>query len=528
VTSCQKHCSRPNDLETVSLDGGAKLLSYTTVIMGSTFQSHRDILDRSFHNQRVSTRTKPARNISPGNVAGLYARMRGTTRINERALFAVPRIPSELELQARWFAGDFGRVFVSTNGDQIDIVQFGIWNREAGPDFRDAAIRINGSEPIHGCVEIDLIDRSWESHGHATNPAFETTVLHVFVQRNDRAFFTRTLSNRNVPQVCIDPITLPEAFTANIPLARPGRCQAPLKDLPEERVRDVLDAAAQFRLRQKANRIRNKMDLHGRDETLFQELATALGYKENKLPFMLLTQRLALRLLRQNREDSEALLFGVAGFLERANLDVYKKSAREYVRHLWDSWWPYRDDLQRLILSPKAWHIGSTRPLNHPHRRLAALAMLAREWPRLQRASGKSSVSAAHDFFQPLEHPFWNFHDTLTSGESAKKMALVGESRVADILANVLFPFWAAHEFTTHSSPSVQLWKEYAKLPAQLSNRRLETAATRLFGNDPRRQEFVGCLAHQQGLLQIYEDFCMQDNSDCAECPFPEQMAKWP
>jgi hypothetical protein len=68
----------------------------------------------------------------------------------------------------------------------------------------------------------------------------------------------------------------------------------------------VLDAAAQFRLRQKANRIRNKIDVHGRDETLFQEIATALGYKENKLPFTLLTQRLPLWLLREDVEDCEA------------------------------------------------------------------------------------------------------------------------------------------------------------------------------------------------------------------------------
>jgi hypothetical protein len=91
----------------------------------------------------------------------------------------------------------------------------------------------------------------------------------------------------------------------------------------------------------------------------------------------------------------------------------------------------------------------------------------------------------------------------------------------------VLFPFWAAHELKTHISPSTQLWTEYAKLPAQLSNRRLETGATRLFGSDPRRQGFLRTVAHQQGLLQIYEDFCMQDNSDCAQCPFPEQMANW-
>jgi hypothetical protein len=64
-------------------------------------------------------------------------------------------------------------------------------------------------------------------------------------------------------------------------------------------------------------------------------------------------------------------------------------------------------------------------------------------------------------------------------------------------------------------------------LPARLSNRRLETGATRLFGDDPRRPQFTKTIAHQQGLLQIYEDFCLQDNSDCAQCPFPEQMQKW-
>jgi Protein of unknown function (DUF2851) len=490
-------------------------------------ESRRDIRVRSFHNQRVSTLTKPTVNASGGGAAGRYAQMRDTTRVHERALLVVPRIPSELELQARWFSGDFGRKFVSTNGDQIDIVQFGVWNREAGPDFRDAAIRINGGEPIHGCIEIDLLDRSWESHGHATNAAFETTLLHVFVERSNRAFFTRTLSHRNVPQICIDPTILPEAFNQSIPLARPGRCQAPLKNLPEQRVHEVLDAAAQFRLRLKANRIRNKINLHGRDETLFHEIATALGYKENKLPFTLLTQRLPLRLVRENTEDCEALLFGTAGFLETHELDIYKKSAREYVRKLWDRWWPHRDDLQRLILSPKAWHVSGTRPLNHPQRRLAALAVLAREWPRLQRAAGKSSVAAANSFFRGLEHPFWNFHYTLTSKASPTEMALVGESRVADILANVLFPFWAAHELKAHASPSTQLWTEYAKLPARLSNRRLETAATRLFGSDPRRPEFLRTVAHQQGLLQIYEDFCMQDDSDCLHCPFPEQIAKW-
>jgi Protein of unknown function (DUF2851) len=475
----------------------------------------RDIFICSSHTLRVT------------NLVDRYAQLRETDRIRERALFVSPRIPSELELQARWFAGDFGKHFLSSVGDEIEVVQFGTWNHEAGPDFRDAAIRINGGAPIRGCIEIDLLDRSWETHGHATNPAFDETVLHVFVEKSDREFFTRTKSNRNVPQVHLDPAILPNAFSVNIPLAHPGRCQAPLKDLPEERVRSVLEAAAQFRLRQKAARIRHKIDSRGRDEVLFQELAAALGYKENKLPFTLITQRLPLKSLRETTSDIESMLFGVAGFLQTADLDVYKKSTREYVRQLWDRWWPHRDELQRLILPGKIWRLSSTRPLNHPQRRLAALAILARSWPRLQRALAKSSVTAAKHFFETLDHPFWNFHYTLTSKGASKKMALIGEARVADILANVLFPFWLAHDLDPSASLGQNVWAEYAKLPAQLSNRRLETGATRLFGNDARRKQFLKTVANQQGLLQIYEDFCMQDNSDCAQCPFPEQMKKW-
>ena len=465
-----------------------------------------------------------------------YAEMLRATRVRERALFLPLRTPNELELQARWFAGEFGRSFDSTRGNKIDIVQFGTWNREAGPDFSEAAISVNGGQPIRGAIEIDVLDRNWEQHGHATNPAFDETILHVFVDKTEREFFTRTKSNRNVPQVRIDPAALPEAFSANIPLAHAGRCQAPLKNLPEERIRSVLDAAAEFRLQKKMARLRAKIDNHGADEALFQEIAAALGYKENKLPFTLIAQRISLKTLRKGLDDAEAILFGVAGFLETPDLDVYKKSARSYVRALWDRWWPHRDELQRLILPAKIWKLSSTRPTNHPQRRLAALSILVRAWPAFRRSLNKHRVAEIEKFFDALDHPFWKFHYTLTANASPEPMALVGEARIADILANVVFPFWRVEnrDPSTRSTgaqgrPSIgtSFWSEYAKLPARLGNRQLETAATRLFGDDPRRRAFTKTVAHQQALLQIYEDFCLQDNSDCAQCPFPEQMKNW-
>ena len=448
-----------------------------------------------------------------------YARMRVHPRVQERALFPVQRSPSELEIQARWFAGEFGVSFVSTAGHKVEIVQPGTWNREAGPDFRDAAVRINGGNPILGCIEIDLTDRSWESHGHATNPAFEKTILHVFVNQSARAFFTRTTSNRNVPQIRIDLSALSETFSLNIPLARSGRCHAPLNGLPEERVHAVLHSAAQFRLRKKAARLCATVHLHGRDEAIFQEIASALGYKENKLPFTLLAQRLSLKVLRQNTSDAEALLFGYSGFLETPDLAAYGSDTRDYVRGLWDRWWSHRDEMQRLVLSRKTWRMSGTRPLNHPHRRLASLALIACHWAKLRRAAEKPDAASVRNFLGALDHPFWQLHYTLTSEPAARPMALLGDSRVSDILANIFFPLW--------SLQTDSVWPEYTKLSAAMSNRRVETAATRLFGTDERRRQFVKTVAHQQGLLQIYEDFCLQDNSDCAQCPFPEQMAKW-
>lgn len=448
-----------------------------------------------------------------------YALIRENARIRERPLLVMPRHFSELELQARWFAGDFGRRFTGTANEQIEIVQFGIWNRAAGPDFSDAAVRIDGGKTVRGSIEFDLAAESWETHGHSTNPAFADAVLHVFVQCGAREFFTRTTAHRQVPQVRVDPTALPAAFALNVPLARAGRCHAPLRDLPEEKVRGILDAAAQFRLARKTQRLRRLMEIHGAEEALFQELAGALGYKQNKLPFTLLAQRLPLKTLRASSNDVEALLVGAAGFLDAVDLAQFKNGTRTYLRGLWDKWWLRRSDFERLVLPPGTWRLSGTRPLNHPQRRLAALAALVADWPRFLRSLGSEESGALQDFFSGCSHPYWNHHYTLTSAPSARPMALIGETRVTEMLANIVLPYYQAC-----GRPS---WVSYSQLPARLTNRRLETGAARLFGDDSRRSKFLRTVAHQQGLLQIYEDFCLQDNSDCAQCPFPEQMQRW-
>jgi hypothetical protein len=440
-------------------------------------------------------------------------------RLRETPLLRVPRVFDEMELQAHWFAGDFGRDFTTTRGDPIRIVQFGVWNREAGPDFAEAAISLQGGEPLRGAIELDPDVRDWERHGHATNPDYESVVLHVFTQAPRGECFTRTARHRNVPQVLLDVTKLTDDPVNPQPEAKPGRCVGPLRNLPEEKVREVLLGAAMHRLRRKSAALARLTELHGADEALFQALAATLGYKSNKLPFTLLAQRLPLRLLRGAKTDAAALLFGVAGFLPSTDLGEFAPETRTYLRGLWAKWWPRRAEFERLTIARPLWNLGGQRPANHPQRRLAALAQLVSHWPKVRALSKRCQPDAIHEFFAKLSDDYWDFHYTVTSKTSPKRMALIGESRVTEMLANVFFPLAVA------ADPQRAIG--FKNLPATLTNRRVEVAALRLFGEAPLAHALLKNAAMQQGLLQIYEDFCLRDASDCADCLFPRQLAKW-
>jgi hypothetical protein len=71
-------------------------------------------------------------------------------------------------------------------------------------------------------------------------------------------------------------------------------------------------------------------------------------------------------------------------------------------------------------------------------------------------------------------------------------------------------------------------WESYFRLGAGEGNQKLRRASLRLFGtNQKRAAHFQKRYYQQQGLLQIYADFCLEDFSDCAHCSFPEQLRQW-
>ncbi len=405
----------------------------------------------------------------------------------------------------------------------VRIIQFGEWNRGAGPDFIQTAVEIDG-EVRTGPLELDPSAGDWESHGHAENPAFQDVVLHVVFQLDARRIHTRTLDHREIPQVVITEMQLSDALNRpqrEVAIAHPGRCVAPLKHLSAGAVERLLGEAAAHRAASKSARWLRMADAHSRDAALFQATAETLGYRGNALSMRLLAQRAPLGLLKSAGNAAEAILFGTAGFLSADQHELAPSDTRDYLRGLWDTWWKIRADFETAPDRMIPWKVHGQRPANHPHRRTGALAVVASVWSQYRRLALARPFAAKPviDFLKQLEHEFWSYHHTLTSTASARPIALFGRSQALELIANHLAPL-AIHE-------GGMTWKDFHQLRNSAANEKVTRCSLRLFGSHQAAQPWLKRVVHHQALLQIYQDFCLEDFSDCKDCPFPEQLAQW-
>lgn len=432
---------------------------------------------------------------------------------------------SELDLQSLWFAGAFGSEFATSDGRRIAVRDFGVWNHSAGPDFTNCALQC-GEQTLRGDIELDPDVRDWERHGHGANAAYENVVLHLYMQAPEARMFTRTAGHREVIQVQLQPEMLQDGARPNrMAEARIGRCATPLREMNAACAASLVEAAAQYRLQRKSEKIHALIRIHGREQAVYQSLANALGYRHNQRAFTVLAQRLPLcKMLRLAAPEREALLFGVSGFLESVRYEDTEPETRVYLRALWSEWWKQRHAYLNWLEDHHRpqWQIAGARPGNHPQRRLGALSAMLRSWKSVY-LSLHDAPSWSRKKFQEtllaLEHDYWSTHYTLLAEPGSRPMALIGGTRAQEMLANVAYPLLVPDE--------AKLWDEYKQLPALLDNQKVRRATLRLFGDSPRAADFSKRLFHQQGLLQIYEDYCLADDSACAECSFPEKLKEW-
>lgn len=407
-----------------------------------------------------------------------YERARRGNSLGE----SLPGGKSELEIQARLFAGEYGTRWTTSGGGSVEVISFGQWNREAGPDFKGARLRFGESGESTGDIELDLDARDWERHGHATNPAYDGVRLQLFVHQPPSAAFARTSDFREVPQACIE-----------IEGQAPPLLRHVAGSVAREAALAMIEEAAEFRLRIKHAAHARAVTLHGAETALFHALAAGLGYKNNSIPFLLAAQRTGLR--SAAGPDGEARLFGICGFLQPTTFDEAEPATRGYLKPLWDSWWGIRDGMARLVLPPSLWKFSGIRPSNHPHRRIGALASLSVRFSQLLSATRLGGRTGFEEFFESLSHPYWSHHWNLSAAKLDGGVALVGPDRVRDLLVNAFFP----------SLPLEKAREEMLALKGGTPSGRLRKASEWLVGSVD--SHLLRTARQQQGLLQLFADF---------------------
>jgi len=408
----------------------------------------------------------------------------------------------------------------TAEGEEIQVLQPGYRNADAGPDFLGARLRL-GEVEWNGAVEIHLRASDWTRHNHQTDPKYDQVILHV-VGSHD-ADVART-NGSLIPALALAPRLGPELLRryhelVEAPAATPLPC-APLLPLVPEITRTMMaERALLERVELKAAGLTELHQHLGGDweATTYHALATAFGFQKNSEPLSRLAKALPLAVLRRHRHDQrqlEALLFGQAGFLvdnEETRSDAYiqdLKQEHEFLRHKYG--------LAGAALAVHEWNYLRLRPANFPPVRLGQLAGLLHARPALFDALlTAQSVAALTEFFQAPAPEYWRTH--FRPGRPGKVPGL-GKSSIELLIINVVVPLRVA--YARHTGQPALVESSVALLTELPAEHNQYTDIYEALGFTHRSA------ADSQGLLSLHKSYCAPRR--CLHCAIGSRLVQQP
>lgn len=259
----------------------------------------------------------------------------------------------------------------TTDGQPIEIISVGEHNRDSGPDYSHARLRIGGREWV-GNIELHIHASDWYKHKHHLDPAYDTIILHVVRDADKQVFNSR---GEAVLQCALqypddkDYLTglLTDAMRMDSAEGRIG-CAQQLLEEPELLTDGWRKHLLRKRLDCKCASIERLLNItQGSWEHAFYiSLARNFGFHTNSVPFEELAIATPLSALRKHRDNLfqlTAMLLGQSGLPIK---DEQMQREYEFLR-------------TKFGLTPidgSMWKLGRIRPQNSPERRIRQFANL--------------------------------------------------------------------------------------------------------------------------------------------------------
>ncbi|MCF7839030.1 MAG: hypothetical protein K9N49_10420, partial [Candidatus Marinimicrobia bacterium] len=121
-----------------------------------------------------------------------------------------------------------------------------------------------------------------------------------------------------------------------------------------------------------------------------------------------------------------------------------------------------------------------------------------------------------------VRHPLWGRQAGFAARPTPRESRLIGATRAGAITTNVVLPWLVA---TGRCPPDSTAWAK--ALPPEAENAIQRQTLHTLFGPDAP-ESLARHPLRRQGLIQIFQDFCLTDRTDCTQCPLLNTAAKLP
>ena len=331
--------------------------------------------------------------------------------------------------------------FKDIEGNSVEIIHFGKWNKNAGPDFLDAKIKINGLL-LAGNIELHVRSSDWIFHNHSPDPNYQNIILHVVFQHDIEI---HELTEKQVPTLEMhnyidenivwkyDKLINGDEFIACEKIFDPKKIPV---NFHEESILKKLDEKS-LELEQSLHQYKNNFEA-----VLFHSFAYSFGLKVNAPIFRQIAESIdysIINKIRQNPLQLEALLFGISGWLEKpqdGQMTIWKREF-DFIKA--------KFSIPDLKLHPKFLRL---RPPNFPTIRLSQLANLYQHQNLFSKIMEARSAEQLFSIFKSIKaSEYWDFHFNFGSISKVQPKTL-SKDFVDILIVNTVIPLqYAYHRY---------------------------------------------------------------------------------
>lgn len=415
-------------------------------------------------------------------------------------------------LQYLWNFKIFKRLdFKDTEGHEVEILDFGQWNKNAGPDFLYAKIRYQGLI-LAGHIELHLKSSDFRKHQHEGDKHYNNLILHAVYEHDENL---PSLQEKNIPTLELQPYIDEFTIVKHLALQNTKPNFIPCDAIFDKTKTPLLftEQLLLEKLEQRSNIITQDLEQlkSNYEALLFQNLAYAFGLRINADIFKQLAGLVDFSIINkvsQHREQLEALFYGLCGWLDQPSDTTTTHWKREF------DFLNAKYNLPQQRLSPLFLRL---RPANFPTIRLSQLAHLY----HLHQNLFSKIVKAEHlsniiSLFQPVvASHYWDTHYNFGKTTAKSQPKRLTKSFIHLIIINAVLPLKYTYYKNQKESTAEDILRFYEALPPEHNSIITQWKA---LGVD------INSAKDTQAYLFLYKQLCSAKK--CLNCGIGYQLLK--